>query len=47
MLIDKNFVLGVDMMLLSRNLTVSRSTVGVPQSLGLLMRFPPIVILVL
>ena len=42
-----NFALGVDMMLLSRSFTVSRSAVGVPQSSGKLMMFPPIVIRVL
>jgi hypothetical protein len=43
---DMNFALGVDMMLLKRSLIVRRSAVGVPQSPGLLMRLPPIVILV-
>ena len=42
-----NFALVVEMMLLRSSLTVRRSAVGVPQSSGKLMRFPPIVIRVL
>ena len=42
-----NFALGVDVMLLRRNLTVSRSAVGVLQSIGQLTRFSPIVMRVL
>ncbi len=44
MSIVMNFALGVEMMLLNISLTVRRSAVGVPQSLGQLTRFPPIVI---
>ncbi len=44
MLIVMNLALGVEMTLLNISLTVRRSAVGVPQSSGYLIRFPPIMI---